>query len=150
MTALLTVGALLQILLLALVLRNPFRRDTILKILHSQAVNRLIFFLAATAFLRKILSLGEADFGNYRIFLFFLFALLAISALFANYGFLAVRGLVILQLLWANALLRTGLGHYSLPWLLLKFATYGFILFALYLAVYPYRLRDWLCWRARR
>jgi hypothetical protein len=55
-----------------------------------------------------------------------------------------------LQLLWANELLKAGMGHYGPLWLVAKLYAYCCVLLASYLAVYPYRLRDWLCRRARR
>jgi hypothetical protein len=114
------------------------------RILRSPPWNRSIFAVAAAAFLHKVSTLGAADFGEHRLALLLLFGVLALLALFYNPDFLAVRGLAILQLLWANALLRTGLGHFSVPWLTAKLFAYASILLAILLTVRPYCLRDWL------
>jgi hypothetical protein len=114
------------------------------RVLRSPTVNRSIFAVAAVTFLHKITTLGAADFGEHRTLLLILFGTLALLVLVHNPDFLAVRGLAILQFLWANELLKTGQGHFSTPWLTAKLFAYASILLALTLTVRPYLLRDWL------
>ncbi|MDR0340063.1 MAG: hypothetical protein LBH53_00680 [Puniceicoccales bacterium] len=150
MVTLLILGSLVPPLLLVLSLRNPFRRESVVRFLRTPLVDRGLFLVAAAIFLGKICHLGQADFGDCRLLLFFAFALLAIAALRISYGFLASRALAILQLLWANELLKAGMGYYGPLWLAAKLYAYCCVLLASYLTIYPYRLRDWLCRRARR
>ncbi|MDR1436127.1 MAG: hypothetical protein LBI39_02910 [Puniceicoccales bacterium] len=144
------VGALPSLFFCALLLRNPFSEAAVLRFLRSPIIDGAVFFAASAAFLRKVLSLGEADFGNFRPLIFCLFAFIAMAMLVRNYGFLSVRGQCVLQLLWANELLKCGLGHYSPIWILAKLFAYATIILALYLTIYPYRMRDWLLRRCRR
>ncbi|MDR3316473.1 MAG: hypothetical protein LBS68_00110 [Puniceicoccales bacterium] len=143
-------GFLPPVLLLSLIFWNPWSRESTLRVLRSPRINRAVFSLAAALFLWKVCNLDAADFGNYRHLLFSAFFLLALGALAFNHGFLAARGLAIFQLVWANEFLTAGLGHFSSPWLLAKAVAYVYILLAIYLVIYPYRLRNWLVWRSRR
>ncbi|MDR2668142.1 MAG: hypothetical protein LBB38_03845 [Puniceicoccales bacterium] len=147
---LLTAGAIPPLVIGLLAFWNPFRLETMLRLIRNPFMDGLLFVSAAGAFLWKIVSLGEADFGNFRPMLFCVFALISLAMLARNYGFLSVRGLAVLQLLWANELLKAGLGHYSLAWIVAKLFTYICILFAIYFVARPYRMRDLLCRRARR
>ena len=148
-TTLLIIGAFPPLLVCLLTIWNPFRRESVLRFIRNQLLDGVLFILASCAFLGKILSLGEADFGNFRLLLFGAFALILFAMLVRNYGFLCVRGAVVLQLLWANELLKTGLGHYGFLWILAKLFAYFCIVFSIYLAACPYKLRDLLCRRAR-
>jgi hypothetical protein len=149
-TLLLVVGFFAPLLLLSLSLWSPFRRDAVVRVLRAPLLDRGLFLIAAVAFLYKIMHLGQADFGDYRLIIFCAFALLVAAAFRDSYGFLVARALAILQLLWANELLKIGLGHYAPHWLAMKIYAYCCVLWAIYLALRPYRLRDWLCRRARR
>ncbi|MDR1438044.1 MAG: hypothetical protein LBI69_03230 [Puniceicoccales bacterium] len=86
----------------------------------------------------------EADFAGHRRAIIQFFAALAVLSLFFSRGFLGVRGLAILELLWANYALREFAGHFSWPFLLIKLGIYGIVVVAMYLAIAPERLRDWL------
>jgi hypothetical protein len=130
--------------LLLLIRYQPFRRESVEWALRSRRVNGGVFAAGALCFLQKVSTLGDADFGAHRSLLVGLFGLLALASLIANYGFLGVRGLAILQLLWANAALDICRGCFSLPWLVFKFYAYACVCLAIYLTLYPYRLRDWL------
>jgi hypothetical protein len=129
--------------------RNPFRRNTLLRILRSRLLDWSLFLPATALFLTRIAHLGPADFGCHRALLFCLFGTLAAAVLWENFGFLAVRGAAILLLLWAATVLRTLQGNFSPPWLLAKALTHGTALLALTWAIWPHLLRDWLLRRAR-
>jgi hypothetical protein len=128
---------------------NPCRRQTVLAVLRSRVCDGLLFFPAAALFLAKIARLGPADFGEHKFFLLGFFGLLALAVFWKNFGFLAVRGLAILLLLWANAVLQALLGNFAPPWLLAKAVAHGTVVLALVLTFWPYLLRDWLLRRAK-
>jgi hypothetical protein len=136
-------AGLIPVGVLALVVWHPFERDFVYRILFNKWINFSIFLAAVVCLFWKFSTLSDADFGGHRrIFQAFL-VLLAAGAIWRNYGFLAVRGVVILQLLWAAAVLNALLDHYQWWALGIKVFAYGIVLESLYLAVYPYRLRDW-------
>jgi hypothetical protein len=147
---LLIAGAIPPIILCVLAFWNPFRLESTLRFIRNPFMDGLLFVSASGTFLWKILSLGESDFGNFRPLLFCVFALISLAMLARNYGFLSVRGLAVLQLLWANELLKTGLGQYGLPWIAAKLFSYFCIIFAIYFTAFPYRLRDLLSRRAKK
>jgi hypothetical protein len=91
-------------------------------------------------------QLGPSDFGEYRVAIFVAFA--AIAALSFKYApdFLAVRGACALTLLIASVLLTATYGHYEPLTLIFKGVLYLFIAIALYLAISPFRLRDFFHW----
>jgi hypothetical protein len=109
---------------------------------------------AATAWmLYHVVHLGEADFGDYRVPLFAAFAALGVLSIFYVPEFLAVRGVAALMLLVAGVLLPATFMHYDAASLALNALVYLLIVVALYLAVSPFRLRDfvqWLFGRAHR
>jgi hypothetical protein len=109
--------------------------------------------IASAWTLYHVAHLGEADFGNYRALLFVAFAVLAALSFYQVPDFLAVRGAAALILLVAGVLLSATFMNYGAAALLLNALVYAGIILALYLAVSPFRLRDfvgWLFGRARR
>jgi hypothetical protein len=139
----LSVASFLPVSVLALVVWHPFGGDSIRGFLLSRRVNSFIFLVAVACAFWRFSTLGNADFGGHkRIFQGFL-VLLAAGALWRNYGFLAVRGIAILQLLWVAAVLNALLDNYQWWALAIKVFAYAIVLESLYLAVCPYRLRDW-------
>ncbi|MEZ5274872.1 MAG: hypothetical protein R3F07_00665 [Opitutaceae bacterium] len=103
--------------------------------------------IAAIWTLYRITQLGEADFGRYRTILFVAFAALAVLSFRYVPDFLAVRGTAALTLLTADAILNSAFMQYQLPQrLFLVSVVYLAIFLALYLAVAPYRTRDFFSW----
>lgn len=102
--------------------------------------------IAALWTLYHITRLGPSDFGEYRVPIFVAFA--AVAALSFKYApdFLAVRGACALVLLCAWVMLTATYGHYEFLTLVFKAALYVAVLIALYLAVAPFRLRDFFQW----
>ena len=97
--------------------------------------------------LYKVLHLTEANFGNFKQYLFIAF--LAIGLLSFKYApdFLSVRGGCILFLLIANTILDGAFGHYEEPLRLFMVApVYIGIALSLYLGYAPFRLRDFFGW----
>lgn len=96
--------------------------------------------------LYHVTRLGPSDFGEYRVAIFAGFA--AVAALSFKYApdFLAVRGACALVLLVAWLLLSATYGHYEALTLVFKALLYAMVLLALYLAVAPFRMRDFVQW----
>ncbi|MDR2677336.1 MAG: hypothetical protein LBB26_02085 [Puniceicoccales bacterium] len=137
------VTGLLPAMVLVLAVWRPFGDDSIRCFLFSRRVNSAVFLAGAGCLFWKFSTLGDADFGEHRKVIEGFLALLAAGALWRNYGFLVVRGIVILQLLWSAAILNALLDNYQWWSLALKVFVYVIVLESLYLAVCPYRLRDW-------
>jgi hypothetical protein len=142
-------GFLPTLLLFVLGFWNPFRGKTVCALLRSQIADCVLFLPAAAIFIHRAAMLSEADFGMHRSLLTTLFSVLAVFVLWKNNGFLSVRGITILQLLWANMLLGALRGNFSQIWLVAKAIAYGIVLLACWLTIQPYRLRDWLLRRAQ-
>lgn len=141
----LTAGLAVTGCLLALHWIHPFSNGAICRFLRDGRVNFILFSAGSFWFLIQIAGLGEADFGQYKSFLFVFFLVLYIYCFKFNYGFLGVRGLSILFLVWSNEMLNGLLSaRYDAISILLKIYIYFIILSSLYLAAFPYRLRDFL------
>jgi hypothetical protein len=140
-------GFIFPFALLLLLIFHPLDKKVIAAILHHRALNYFLFIGAMVCFFHKMASLGNVDFGNHRQIILRFFYAIAIAALFFNHGLLGVRGVAILELLWANRLLRELIGCYQPPLLILKGAVYGIILLSFYMALEPYHLRVWLLGR---
>jgi hypothetical protein len=114
---------------------------------RSQAAAVVCFGGGAAWFLYNIAHLSEADFGNYRGWLFLAFALIAALSFKCVPDFLAVRGACVLMLLGAMPLLDAAYVEYSHPQrLFMVTAVYVGIALALWLGAQPWRLRDFFEW----
>jgi len=114
---------------------------------RSRRVAYLTVGIATVWTLYRITRLGEADFGHYKIPLLIAFSVLAVLSFRYVPDFLSVRGAAALMLLVADVLLTSAYMQYDLPQrLLLVGFVYAGILLALYLAVCPYRARDFFNW----
>lgn len=101
-------------------------------------------------FLWKITQLGQSDFGDYKLWLFLLFAATLVGTLLYVKDFLAIRGIAILVLLSANVGLKSAFGEYDIPARLVLVSTlYVAIVMAILLGVAPYYARDWINWAYR-
>lgn len=108
----------------------------------------VLFGGAAVWFLSRVAVLSEADFGQFRQYLFIGFAIVALLSFFYVAEFLAVRGLAALILLAAGPLLHAGFGLYGLA-LVYKVFVYLALTIALWLGAQPWRLRDAIEWLQR-
>ena len=114
---------------------------------RSRRFTILIFGIGTVWFLWKIAHLGEADFGNYRTLLLIIFAAIALLSYFFVPDFLAIRGVCVVALLASGELLDAAFSLYDIPTrLFLVVFAYLMICVAIYLAVVPYRARDFLQW----
>jgi hypothetical protein len=125
---------------------------------HARALPRstgatwVFFGAGALAFLWRLSRIGEADliFFQSPTPVMIGFGVLAVLAFLYTPDFLAVRGLCVLMLLGAEPLLRAAYMEWDHPQrLLMVTAVYLGLTAALYLAAYPFRLRDFFDWLFR-
>jgi hypothetical protein len=112
----------------------------------------VLFGAGAAWFVWRVAQLGEADliFVQRPTMLLIAFGALAVLALIYVPDFLAVRGLAVLMLLAAEPLLYAAYMEWTHPQrLLMVTAVYVGISVAIYLAAYPFRLRDFFDWLFR-
>lgn len=141
----LLVGLILTGSLAALHWIHPFSNRDLGRLFRGRFPNFCFFSAGSFWFFTKIVRLGESDFGQYKIHLLVLFVVLYLLCLKYNYGFLGVRGLSIAGLIWSNEVLTNVLSSsYDTISILLKGYVYFVVVIALYLAAFPYRLRDFL------
>jgi hypothetical protein len=107
----------------------------------------IVFLSLATAwFLWEILHLGEPDFGNHKMKLFWGFLIVTTLSHFYVPDFLSVRGLAALLLLSSDAVLDAAYMEEPLSRLFLVGFIYVVIVCCMYLGSLPYRLRDFYTW----
>lgn len=146
-TATLLTGTLLLVLGAAFLFGGEAFRARAFGLLRSKQAAWVLFGGASVWFLWHILNLGEADFGNYRNWLFLLFGAVALGSFIVVPDFLPVRGIAVLILLSARPLLDAAYMQFDHPQrLFLVTFVYAAILLALYLGTVPYRLRDFFTW----
>jgi hypothetical protein len=119
---------------------------------RSPAAAWVLFGLGALWFVWRLSRIGEADliFFQTPTPVMIGFGALAVLAFIYTPDFLAVRGLCVLMLLGAEPLLRAAYMEWSHPQrLLMVTAVYLGLTAALYLAAYPFRLRDFFDWLFR-
>lgn len=119
---------------------------------RSQTASVVFFGGGAAWFVYNVANMSTADvigFSTPTPFIF-IFGVLAVLAFFYLPEFLAVRGLSVILLVGSWPLLMSAYQRYELPQrLFLVSALYVAITAALYLAVSPFRLRDFLDWLYR-
>ncbi len=114
---------------------------------RSRRFTVLAFGIGAAWFLWKVSTLGEADFGNYRNILLIVFAAIVLLSYFFVPDFLAVRGVCVVALLASGELLNSAFSLFDIPArLFLVVFAYLLICLSIYLAVAPYRARDFFEW----
>jgi hypothetical protein len=114
---------------------------------RSTSAGYLVFGVAAAWFLYNILHLSNADFGEYRYYLFAGFALVAVLAFKCVPDFLGVRGACALVLIGASPFLDSAYMEYDHPPRLLMVSfVYVAIALAIWLGAQPWRLRDFFNW----
>lgn len=117
---------------------------------RHRATAVITMLLGGGWFLWKISQLGQSDFGDYKQWLFLLFAATLIASIIYVPDFLAVRGVAILVLLSANTGLKSAFGLYDIPErLVLVSLLYLFIVAALIYGIMPYKMRDTVDWLYR-
>lgn len=95
-------------------------------------------------FLYILSTLGEADFGDIKIYLIAIFGVAGLLAFKYLDDFLSVRGLAILGLLLPREFLDSAFMQEPVSRLTLVSLSYIVVLASLYLGALPYRFRDFL------
>lgn len=119
---------------------------------RSREAAYLLFGAGAAWFVYRISSLNESDLIFFQTpkLLMLAFGALAVLSFVYTPDFLAVRGLAVLTLLVAEPLLSAAYMEWHYPWRrLMVLAVYVGLALALYLAAYPFRLRDFFDWLFR-
>jgi hypothetical protein len=132
-----------------LLLNSPVLIATLKALPRSQAGTLVFFGGGLLWFLVRVASMGDADriVGSSNVPWVVGFAALGVLSVKYVPDFLAVRGLSILALLVAAALLDAAYMEYDHPQrLFLVSLVFVAIVAALYLAAVPYRLRDFFQW----
>ena len=132
----------------ALFLTNPLGWQQSIQAFPRNRIATVVLMAAGAGwFLYHVTQFGEADYGNYKNILFGVFLAVALLSFYWTPDFLAVRGLTILMLLLAKENLDAAFMRWELPQRLV-FVTFTYIMItlAMYLAVSPFRVRDFLEW----
>ena len=127
---------------------NPAKTEGLAKHFpRSMPLAGFTMTVAASWFLyRHVQHLSEADFGEYKMLIVVItVVLLGLSFKFLP-DFLAVRGIAALVLFYAREALNAAFLQEPQSRLFLVSIVYVGIVAALYLAAWPYRLRDFLDW----
>lgn len=128
-----------------LLLRYPSSIAEQLKQLPRSKPVTFVLLLTATAWvLWNVSQLGQADFGDYKVWLAAFFLILSVGSWFYVPDFLGIRALAVLLLLICGALLQAAFLQEPTTRLFLSGFCYFVIIIALYLAAVPYRFRDWV------
>lgn len=124
----------------------PRRTESLVRSLpRHRELGWVTMLLGGGWFLFKISQLSQADFGDYRMILFLIFAATLLGTFLYVRDFMAVRGIAILVLLSANVGLKSAFGLYDIPErLILVTILYIALSLAIFLGVAPYYARDWL------
>ncbi|MDR0393504.1 MAG: hypothetical protein LBH52_04765 [Puniceicoccales bacterium] len=120
------------------------------RLLRNNFFGISIFVLGVLWFLWHVGHLSEADFGQYKHWLIFLFVCVFGACCVYWQDWLAVRGIALLAILTMHPCLSVGYMqlHPVRPWLSLLF--YIVIVTALFFGVYPYRVRDFVAWSCKQ
>src|SRR5215212_5782502 len=148
LTAATLIPGLLSIVLGAPLLLNHTGYAAMLKSFPRSTTAAYLFFGAGAAwFLYAIWNLSPADFGEYRMYLFIGFLLVALFSFKCVPDFLAVRGLATVVLMGAMPLLDAAYMEYDKPQrLVMVTLVYVALAAAIWLGAQPWRLRDFLGW----
>jgi hypothetical protein len=140
-------GLLLLLLGTPLAMNHSAYAATLKAIPRSTRAAYLFFTAGAAWFLYGIWHLSPADFGDYRLYLFAAFAIIAVLSFKCVPDFLAVRGLSTLVLMGAMPLLDAAYMEYDKPQRLLMVTfVYVALGLAIWLGAQPWRLRDFFAW----
>jgi hypothetical protein len=118
---------------------------------RSQTATVIFFGGGAAWFLYQVGNMSSADligFSTPTPFVF-IFGALAVMSFFFVPEFLAVRGVSIIILVGSWPLLMSGFMDFSTAKIIFAVAIYILVTLALYLAVSPFRMRDFLEWLYR-
>ncbi len=144
--ATLVFGSLLLVAGLLLLASPADGNVRLLRFAKSRRNGLILLAIVTVWFLYHIFHLGVADFGEYRQWLLVIFLLIAVASAWRLPEYLAIRSLAALALLAATPLLDAAFDQPHAGRLFMVSGIYLAILFSLYLAVVPYRWRDFFTW----
>jgi hypothetical protein len=114
---------------------------------RSAPAGYVVFSAAAAWFLWDILHLSNADFGEYKLYLFIGFGLIAALSFKCVPDFLGVRGACALVLIGASPFLGSAFMEYAHPARLFMVSiVYVALALAIWVGAQPWRLRDFFGW----
>lgn len=113
---------------------------------RSETWGYLLMAIGAAAFLYNLNREAIAEFANYKKFMLFGFAGVAIAACIFVPDFLAVRGLAICLLMLAWYTLNAQRWHDSGWRILLAVVSYVWVIKGMWYMISPWRLRDHIAW----
>ena len=143
----LTLGLILILIGLPLLLNHSGYVAALKAMPRSTRATYVFFTAGAVWFLYAIWHLSPADFGEFRLWLFGAFALIAVLSFTSVPDFLAVRGLATIVLMGAMPLLDAAYMEYDKPQrLFMVTLVYVALSLAIWLGAQPWRLRDVLGW----
>ncbi len=118
------------------------RQDLWYGFLRNRILGTMLFVICVTWFMFKLSDLGEPDFGEYKHLLMFLFGFTFLGCYIYWSDFILVRAAAMFTLMSVEKLLN--IAYMSEGVVKPFFATgiYLLIILAMYLGVYPYRVRD--------
>lgn len=144
-------GCLLCIFGILLTIQRANFAAVLIRFPRSKLCSYWLVSLATLWFLlRHVTHLSEADFGDYKLLIGLIAVGVALLSFLYVADFLAVRGWSMLVLLYAREVLDAAFLQEPESRLLLVLVTYIFIVIALYLGAWPYRMRDWMEWMGKK
>jgi hypothetical protein len=111
-------------------------------------VGIFLMLLGTCWFLWNVNNEPVADFASFKPYMMIVFASIGILSCFYVQDFLAVRGLAVVFLLLAKAMVDTGRPHLAeTPWVLvIQIWAYLLVAAGIWLTITPWKLRDFLNW----
>ena len=111
-------------------------------VLYGRAIGIVVWSLAVIWTLWEVTKLGPADFGSFKVALFFVFLGLGISSVWMLKDYLFVRGAAVLALFVSWWLLKAAYLRPEWTRLIYVAVVYVIVVAALYFAVAPWRMCD--------
>lgn len=145
-TATLVTAVLLLLLGIILIWNSPIVQKYANLWPRSQNVAIVFMTIGGLWFLNHVFNLEKADFGDYKHLLMVIFAAVGILSFKFLPDFLAVRGLGIILLLYANEVLKAAYMQEPVTRLWLVSFIYVMLTVTLYVGASPYRMRDFNKW----
>ena len=141
-------GVALIVLGLPLLSRHSAAHRFVQRFPRSQIAAAITMIIGTAFFLMlHVRNLSEADFGEYKVLVTVISLVILILSFVYLPDFLAVRGMCIIALLFSREALDAAFLQDQHPTRLFMVSTvYIWIVAALYLSAWPYRLRDFLEW----
>lgn len=116
---------------------------------RNVVIGYVLTLLATGWFVYNVSLENIADFAPYKKHMMIGFAALGVATCLYVKDFLAVRGLSVLLLLTAKLMVDTARWHDSELRLLVIALAYAWVIAGMWLAISPWRMRDWISWATK-